>query len=314
MEEVKNRLGDGFKVSEVDGKMVIKGEIGGKGFLKGTSHIDQALRVYLSKEYGGDWLVDNYGKKLLSGAKIPTHALDAIENVIQNLKDPAIVEEVLGKKVDLLSWNPKLKTFELNYDEEALDALMKHGLKVATQDAGGTNTSHQLWEERLGHDVEDFKTETKAPARVAAHPEGGKKGVMTERTGVRGVGRVEPVYKEGAASDARVMSDAAFTHDEDVRSGLSAQEKAEIAAQNARLARGENIAPLRATDVATAAVPVEVVPQAVSAEASPSAPRVIGEAVSAGASESITAMATQDVGVPKIEVPAPDKITGQAVS
>lgn len=184
---LENKLGKDFYIFESGGHTIVEGHIGGKGLLHVTNHHDQALRVLLSRVYG-DGLAQKYG------GTIPTHALDAIENVIQNLKNPALVEKIVGEKGDLLSINPDAKTVRVVYNIDALNKLIRHGLEVATHDAGGTNTSHDLWEKRLVHHVEDFKAEEPKSSAIS---EGGEE----KRTGVAS-GRVKgAVHVKGVSPD-----------------------------------------------------------------------------------------------------------------
>ncbi len=202
----EKKLGKGFSVTRVDGQMVVTAKIGGEGLLEQTENQEQALRVLLSRVYG-DELAKEYG------GTIPVRALNAIENVIQNIKDPAMVEEIVGEKIDLVSVDPSDpsgNTLRLVRYPYALNELLKHGMEVATSDAGGTNTSHDLWEQRLGHPVEDFKTGAKptpvAPVHEHAQGRGAvgahEKAVAHKTGGARGAKAVHEMIEGDEAHEA----------------------------------------------------------------------------------------------------------------
>lgn len=289
---LEHTLGKDFYIFESGGHTIIEGHIGGKGLLHATSHHDQALRVLLSRVYG-DGLAQKYG------GTIPTHALDAIENVIQNLKNPALVEKIVGEKVDLLSIDPDAKTVRLEYDTDALNKLIRHGLDVATHDAGGTNTSHDLWEKRLVHPVEDFKAEEQKGSAVSEGGEEKRAGAASER--VKGAVHVKSVPPDDVP---KIGS------------------KENIALERAgKVITDETIDRVPGIHPRPPVIPVEA--------ATGSVHGITAEAVSATASESITgkaigktteSIAAEAIPQPraeasvsaKAEAPAPEKITAKA--
>jgi hypothetical protein len=126
---------------------------------------------------------------------VPWHELGAIENVIANIKDPEVVEHIVGKRVSLFSFDEKTGTVQMAYDHAALDKLLEHARAHRSDHLTefAMRTDRSLWEQRLLglSKVEDSGHPTPAPhnekqhgkSAPAKHGEGGRGAVLQEPHG-----------------------------------------------------------------------------------------------------------------------------------